>query len=116
MMMIKGPRHPAKAWRVMNKMDRVHDSGRKERDFILAPNEEQREWVDTDDEEALLARMHTWDGLKGISSQTAACAKGEGCLAIVFQGVKLCLRIASQGGLPQSSGAGNCLGISSAAN
>lgn len=62
---------------------------KEERDFILTPNEEQREWVDTDDEEPLLARMHTWDSLKGISSQTAACAKGRavwpsspGCQAV----------------------------------
>lgn len=72
--------------------------------------------MDKDDEEPLFLHMHTWDGLKGISSQTAACAKRGGVFWHPLQGVKLCLCIASQGGLLQSSGAGNCLGISSAAN
>lgn len=46
------------------------------RDFILALNEEQREWVDKDDEEPLLLHVLTWDALTGICSQTAAVPKG----------------------------------------
>lgn len=36
--------------------------------------------MDKDDEEPPFLHMHNWDGLKGISSQTAACAKGGGAV------------------------------------
>lgn len=59
--------------------------------------------------------MHTWDVLKGVSPQTAVCVKGRDVLAS-SPGCQAAFLDCQSGRVLQSSGAGNCLGISSAAN
>lgn len=61
-------------------------------DFIFVLNEEQQQWVDKDDEEPLFLHVHTWDGLKGISSPDRCVCRGEGHFGII-SGVSSCVSV-----------------------
>lgn len=64
----------------------------RKRDFIFVLNEEQQQWVDKDDEEPLFLHVHTWDGLKGISSPDRCVCRGEGHFGII-SGVSSCVSV-----------------------
>lgn len=86
---------------------------RKNGEFVL--NEEQWEWVDKDDEEPLSYTCTPGIFLKGYPLRLLCVFKGRDVLAS-SPGCQAVFLYCQSGRVLQSSEAGNCLGISSAAN